>query len=249
MEVYRCQPTPRFLILPAYLDQRSNVLVLDRSLTTDFVKSTPIRTVSHALILKVALATLVANRAVERVVGEEEFHDTLTGLVNEGRIGLDSHTGLNGPSAGSDWLWGSLDFDQTHTTVSGNHELLVVAVSGNRCTGLFAGLNKSRTSCGTRQYMSRGIFAKTRSIIRAVRELCAALVSHSPSILTGLSSTKISTSAFRGCVVAKVRAALDLVRGCGRRHARMSCLDNMADDCEEKEEVERSGKGVWWRQH
>lgn len=125
-----------------YLDERTNVLVLDGTLATKLVEATTITTVSHALILEITLATLVANGAVQRVVGQQELHDTLTGLVNEGRVGLDDHTGLDGPCARSDGLGGALDLDETHTTVTSDHELLVVAVAGDGGAGLFAGLDE-----------------------------------------------------------------------------------------------------------
>jgi len=83
----------------AYLHQRPNILVLDRSLPTDFVESTSVTTIPHALILQITLSSLIANRAVERVVGEQELHDTLAGFVNQRRVGLDPHAGLYGPGA------------------------------------------------------------------------------------------------------------------------------------------------------
>jgi len=129
----------------SYLNQRSDILVFNRSLALDFVKSSSVRTVSHTLILKIALTTLVADRAVERVVGEEELHDTFASFVDEWGVGLDPHSGLYRPGAGGDGLWGSFDFDQTHTTVSSNHELLVVAISWNDSSSLFACLNKGRS--------------------------------------------------------------------------------------------------------
>lgn len=133
--------------MAAHLDERTNVLVLDGTLATKLVEATTVSTVSHALVLEIALATLIANRAIQRVVGEQEFHDTLTGLVDEGGVGLDDHTGLDGPCARGDGLGGALDFDETHTTVTGDHELLVVAVAGDGGAGLFAGLDEGGAGC------------------------------------------------------------------------------------------------------
>ena len=107
------------------LDQRANVLVLNGTLAADLVEAAAVGTVAHGLVLKIALATLVANRAVEGVVGEEELHDALAGLVDEGRVGLDDHAGLDGPGAGRNGLRRPLDLDQAHTAVSGNHQLPV----------------------------------------------------------------------------------------------------------------------------
>ena len=113
-----------------YLDQRTNVLVFNSSLATKFVESTTIRAISHALILQVAFSSLITDRAIEWVVGEQELHNTLTGLVGEGRIGLNPHSRLDRPRARGNWLWCSFDFDETHTAVSRDHELLMVAVPG-----------------------------------------------------------------------------------------------------------------------
>lgn len=140
----------------AYLDQGSNVLVLNSTLSAQLVEATSVGTVSHALILQVALATLVADGAVEGVVGEQELHDALAGLVNERGVGLDDHAGLDGPGARGDGLGCSLDLDQTHTTIAGNHELLVVAVAGDSGAGLLAGLNEGGSGCRRRGLLVEG---------------------------------------------------------------------------------------------
>jgi hypothetical protein len=80
------------------LDQGTNVLILDSSLAANLVESASVRSVTHRLVLKITLTTLITDGAVEGMVGQQEFHNTLTGLVSEGRVGLDNHTGLYGPS-------------------------------------------------------------------------------------------------------------------------------------------------------
>lgn len=129
------------------LDQRSNVLVFDGTLALDLVEASAVCAVSHRLVLEIALSSLVADGAVEGVVGEQELHDALTSLVDERRVGLDHHAGLYGPGARGDRLGSALYLDQAHTTTSGNHELLVVAVSRDRRARLFAGLDEGRAGC------------------------------------------------------------------------------------------------------
>ena len=90
----------------AHLDQWSDVLVLNGTLATDLVETSTVRTVSHGLILEIALASLVANRAVERVVREEEFHNTFSRLVDERRVGLHNHSWLDRPRTGCNGLGG-----------------------------------------------------------------------------------------------------------------------------------------------
>lgn len=131
----------------SYLDQRANVLVLHGTLAANLVEATAVSAVPHGLVLEIALATLVANGAVERVVGEEELHDALTRLVDERRVRLDYHAWLHRPRARRDWLGSPLHLDQTHTAVAGNHQLLVVAVSRDGASGLLACLDEGGASC------------------------------------------------------------------------------------------------------
>ena len=56
------------------LDQWTNVLVLDGSLVLS--ESTFLISVDLGNVLKIALTTLVANWAIERVIGKEELHYT-----------------------------------------------------------------------------------------------------------------------------------------------------------------------------
>jgi hypothetical protein len=110
----------------SYLDQRPNVLVLYSTLAPHLVESSAVAAISHRLVLEIALASLVANGAVKRMVGEEEFHDTFSCLVDK-RLGSPLH------------------LDQTHTTTSGNHQLLVVAVSRDGGSGLLTRLDEGCT--------------------------------------------------------------------------------------------------------
>jgi hypothetical protein len=59
-------------------------------------------TVAHRLVLQRALATLVADRTVQRVVDQEHLHDALLRLVGNrrGQLGLDDHAGHDRRGAG-----------------------------------------------------------------------------------------------------------------------------------------------------
>jgi hypothetical protein len=129
----------------SYLDQRPNVLVLYSTLAPHLVESSAVAAISHRLVLEIALASLVANGAVKRMVGEEEFHDTFSCLVDKRRVGLDHHSRLYRPRAGRHRLGSPLHLDQTHTTTSGNHQLLVVAVSRDGGSGLLTRLDEGCT--------------------------------------------------------------------------------------------------------
>ena len=54
------------------------------------------------------------------MVRQEEFHDTFSCFMSEGRIGLDDHSGLHGPGAGRNWVRSSVDLDKTHSQFVGN---------------------------------------------------------------------------------------------------------------------------------
>lgn len=71
------------------LDEGTKVLVLRRALSSNLMEPPTIGSIPHALILQVALSTLVANGTIERMVGEHHLHHSLAGLVDEGGRGLD----------------------------------------------------------------------------------------------------------------------------------------------------------------
>jgi hypothetical protein len=58
------------------LDNRTDVFIFNGSFV--FMESGFLVSVDSGNVLKVALTALVANGAVERVVGEQEFHDATT---------------------------------------------------------------------------------------------------------------------------------------------------------------------------
>jgi len=87
----------------------TDILILNSAL--DFTETRAIRTVIHRLILEVTLTTLIANRAIKRVIGKDEFENTLTSLLNHGGIGLNAHVGHDRVSARSDRLGNLLNLD------------------------------------------------------------------------------------------------------------------------------------------
>lgn len=171
IEVYsqsvKCPRKQVFSAIVAYLDQRANVLVLNGTLALQLVETSSVCTVSHALILQITLATLVANGAVKRVVCQQELHHALARLVNLWAVRLDHHTGLHRPRARSYGLGCTLNFNQTHSAVSGNHKLLVVAVAGDGRAGLFTGLDERGAGCT----IGLALDLRCRGIARVVHTL------------------------------------------------------------------------------
>lgn len=125
-----------------YLYERANVFVLNGSLAIHLMKSTTIRAISHTLILQVAFATLIADGAIQWMVGKQKLHHAFSCLVCERAVCLDLHTRLYRPGARCNRLRCLDDLDQTHSAVPGNHEFLVVTVSGDRNARLLAGLDQ-----------------------------------------------------------------------------------------------------------
>src|SRR5208283_5587622 len=62
----------------AGLDQRTEILVGDGALV--LLEPAAVETVGHRLVLQIALAPLVANRTVERVIDQQELHHPLLRL-------------------------------------------------------------------------------------------------------------------------------------------------------------------------
>lgn len=179
----------------SHLNQRSDILVLDCSLARHLVKPSSVGAISHALILKVTLATLIANRTVQWVICQQKLHDAFSCLVGEGTIRLDHHSRLYRPSTRCHRLRSAFDFDQTHSAISRNHQFLVVAVSRHRGACFLACLDECRSGCEVLSACQHQTVSDVRPLqyIRGTETFLPSIVS--------------STSAWRLEVVAKVRAA------------------------------------------
>ncbi|MGF6976658.1 hypothetical protein QFZ94_005108 [Paraburkholderia sp. JPY465] len=83
--------------------------------------------VTDGQILQLAFAALVADRAVERMVDQQEFHHSLLALHRLVRLGAHDHAGRHRRRARGHGLRHLLDIDQTHPAVGRNRQLLVIA--------------------------------------------------------------------------------------------------------------------------
>ena len=110
------------------------IFVLDRALVLGEARG--IGAIAHRLILQIAFAALVADRAVERMVDQQKLHHALARLARHRRIGLDhwrlavwagaqiAHRhGAGGGRLGRP----ALHFDQTHAAIAGDRQALVKA--------------------------------------------------------------------------------------------------------------------------
>src|SRR5207248_11653012 len=119
-----------------------------------------------AEFLQATFTRLVANRTVERMIDEKTFHDALTALLGQGRVGPDSHAFAHilrtgdlrtrhpvdhGLSVSAEFRFAvrshswQAHFDQAHTAVAGGAELFVVAIARDITAGLFACLDQARS--------------------------------------------------------------------------------------------------------
>ena len=78
------------------------------------------------VVLQRALARLVADAAVDRVVQRDELQDGLAVGLHVVRVGEHLHAGADGHVAG-DVEAAAFDFDQAHAAVAGRRQLLVPA--------------------------------------------------------------------------------------------------------------------------
>ena len=119
------------------LDQRAEILVLDRALV--FGEAAGVDAVAHRLVLQVALAALVADRAIQRMVDQQEFHHAFARLLHHRRarrdfrrLALGTGTAIaHAPGAARHRLRAALHLDQAHPAIAGDRQPLVVAEARN----------------------------------------------------------------------------------------------------------------------
>ncbi len=119
------------------VDQRPHILVINRALVLGVARSGA--AIAHRLVLQVALAALVADRAIERVVDQQKFHHAIPRLDGAGRLGrnlvrravlLGRHV-ANGLGARRDRLRRADPIDKAHPAVAGDRQTLVIAKARN----------------------------------------------------------------------------------------------------------------------
>ena len=132
-------------------DQRAKVQVFGRAL--GFAVAAEIDAVSHGLILQIAFAALIADRAIQRVVDQQEFHHAFAGLADHRAVGANFAGRAIGPrtqildlhrARGGGLGRAAHDLDQTHAAVAGDRQALVIAKARHLDAGLFAGLDQGQ---------------------------------------------------------------------------------------------------------
>jgi len=80
---------------------RPHVLSLDGPLVLEV--AAVVEAVGHRLVLQVAFAALIADRAVQRMVDEKELHHSLAHLLHFRGVGVDDHAVGDRHGARRDW--------------------------------------------------------------------------------------------------------------------------------------------------
>ena len=121
------------------LDERPHELLVDAALV--FVEPAGMTAIAHRLVLQIAFPALVADRAVERMIDEQEFHDAVPRLANHFAVGDDLLVVHRRQGATRlRFRRPRLHLDQTHAAIAGDRQPLVIAESRNLAPGSLAGL-------------------------------------------------------------------------------------------------------------
>ncbi len=130
------------------LDQRADIFVLDRALV--FLEARVVDAISHGLVLQIALAALIADRAIQRMVDQQEFHHAFARLAHHRRLGVEDlrravlvrRQIAHAHGAGRHRLRHPDDLDQAHAAIAGDRQPLVVAEARNLRARRFARLQQ-----------------------------------------------------------------------------------------------------------
>ena len=165
------------------LDQGAKVQIVGRPL--GFAVAREIDAVSHRLILQIAFAALIANRAIERMIDQQKLHHAFARLFDHRAVGLD-HRGLAfGAGAQIAHLHrarrggfgrAAHHLDQTHPAIARNRQAFVITKARNFDPGLFTGLDQrhrgidldlvavdddlAQVAHGVRSFLRRGLLGE-----------------------------------------------------------------------------------------
>ena len=97
--------------------------------------------VCHVVVLKPALAGLIAHRAVDRMVQEQKLHGVSNGLLNPRGVCSHDHAIGCRSCAGRHQLGKFFDFDQTHPAAAFDSDVGVIAIARDLNAELVGDLN------------------------------------------------------------------------------------------------------------
>ena len=124
-----------------FLHGNERTRILDREHPFFFLVARTALAIAHRQILQQAFAALVANRAIEWMIDEQELHHTLLRLDCLDALGAHHHAVHHRRGASRNRIGLFFDIHQTHAAVACNRQLLVIAEMGNENAGLFRRLD------------------------------------------------------------------------------------------------------------
>ena len=125
------------------LHDRTHIFFADRALVIVVAVVAP--AIGHRLVLQIAFAALVADRAIERMVYQQELHHPFARLADARRVGEDLLIVGGGQGAARLRLGRPrLHLDQAHPAIAGDGEPLVIAEARNLLARQLAGLEHRR---------------------------------------------------------------------------------------------------------
>ena len=122
-----------------HADERSHIFVEHHAFF--FVVAGSTAAITHRQVLQLTFATLVANRAIKRVVDQQKFHDRLLRLDGTLRLGMHHHALRHRCCTRWHGLGCFFDIDQAHAAIGRNAEFLVIAKMRNKSPSLFRSLD------------------------------------------------------------------------------------------------------------
>ncbi|MCY1171720.1 hypothetical protein D9M73_118410 [compost metagenome] len=124
------------------LDDRPHIFLGDRALILVIARRAT--AISHRLVLQIAFATLIANRAIKRMVDEQELHHPFARILDHWRVGEDLLLVRRRQRAGSLRLRRSgLHLDQAHAAIARDAQPFMIAEARDFLAGEFARLEHS----------------------------------------------------------------------------------------------------------
>ena len=169
------------------LDERAHILLGHGALVLVIARATT--SISHRLILQIALATLIANRAIERVVDEKKLHHPFTRLLHHRTVSLDDLTFGGGQRARRLRLGRTRrDFDQTHAAIARDGQPLMIAEARDFLARQFTRL-KDSGACGDFDFGAvygdfRHVLLRGPKLLRHAELVSASTLQRPPAVQT-----------------------------------------------------------------
>ncbi len=104
--------------------------------------------VTERHVLQLALAALIAHRAIQRMIGQQKLDGALARLVHLRRIGVDHHALRHRQRAAHLQLGRLLHFHQTHAAGGRQRQPIVIAKRRNFDAHLLGGVDQQRSGRG-----------------------------------------------------------------------------------------------------